>query len=64
MKILYVSNSIIPSKFANSINVMKMCQAFANNGHDVTLLVPDRKTEFTNRSVNVYDYYGVKKILL
>ena len=60
MKILYISYSIIPSKFANSINVMKMCQAFANNGHDVTLLVPD-KTEFRNKSIDVYDYYGVKK---
>jgi glycosyltransferase involved in cell wall biosynthesis len=61
MKILYISNSIIPSKFANSINVMKMCQAFANNGHDVTLLAPDKKTQSKNKSVNVYDYYGVKK---
>ena len=46
MKILYISNSIIPSKTANSINVMKMCQAFSENDHEVTLLAPDRKNEY------------------
>ena len=43
MKILYISNSIIPSRTANSIHVMKMCQAFADNGHEVILLAPDKK---------------------
>ncbi|CQR70554.1 Putative teichuronic acid biosynthesis glycosyltransferase TuaH [Sporomusa ovata DSM 2662] len=38
MKIAYISNSIIPSRYANSVQVMKMCQAFADNGHEVTLL--------------------------
>lgn len=37
MKIAYLSNSIIPSRYANSVHVMKMCQAFAKNGHDITL---------------------------
>jgi glycosyltransferase involved in cell wall biosynthesis len=37
MKIEYLSKSIIPSRSANSIHVMKMCQAFAGLGHDVTL---------------------------
>jgi len=34
MKILYISNSIIPSKTANSINVMKMCEGFVDNSED------------------------------
>jgi glycosyltransferase involved in cell wall biosynthesis len=37
MKIYYLSNSIIPSRFANTVNVMKMCEAFACQGHEVTL---------------------------
>ena len=45
MKILYISNSIIPSRTANSIHVMKMCQAFADNGHEVVLLAPDKKNK-------------------
>lgn len=60
MKILYISNSIIPSRTANSIHVMKMCQAFADNGHEVVLLAPDKKNT-DKKKVDVYEYYGVKK---
>lgn len=37
MHILYISASWIPSKNANAVHVMKMCQAFKHNGHHVTL---------------------------
>lgn len=42
MKIACISASQVPSDSANSIQVMKVCQAFAQLGHDVTLLVPGR----------------------
>ena len=29
MKILYISQSVIPSKSANSVHVMKMCEALS-----------------------------------
>ena len=45
MKIVYISSSTIPSRAANSIHVMKMCQAFANNGYDVVLLAPDKQVD-------------------
>ena len=61
MKILYISNSIIPSRTANSIHVMKMCQAFANNGHEVTLLAPDNKKYYEKGVQDVFKFYGVKK---
>lgn len=38
MKIAYISNSTIPSVAANSIHVMKMCQAFSYNGHSINLI--------------------------
>lgn len=58
MKIVYISSSVIPSRAANSIHVMKMCQALASLGHDVTLLAPDRKD--TEAGINdIYSYYGV-----
>lgn len=38
MKILYISPSVLPSRSANSIHVMRMCEAFASLGHEVTLL--------------------------
>jgi len=37
MRIAYLSESAIPSREANSVHVMKMCQAFAKQGHEVTL---------------------------
>ncbi len=61
MKIVYISNSIIPSRTANSIHVMKMCQAFADNGHEVVLLAPNRYKEYENGVDDVYEYYGVRK---
>ena len=61
MKILYISKSIIPSRAANSIHVMKMCQAFADNGHEVILLAPNIKNKFESGVQDLYDYYGVKK---
>jgi hypothetical protein len=41
MKLAYLSNAKIPSREANSIHVMKMCQALGQLGHEVTLLTPD-----------------------
>ncbi len=40
MKIAYLSSAPIPSTTAHSLQVMKMCQAMAQEGHDVTLLLP------------------------
>lgn len=61
MKILYISNSIIPSNNANSIHVMKMCQALADNGHKVTLLAPNKVNHFEKNISDVYEFYNVKK---
>ena len=61
MKILYISNSIIPSRTANSIHVMKMCQAFTDNGHEVILLAPDKKKKYEKKINDIYENYAVKK---
>jgi glycosyltransferase involved in cell wall biosynthesis len=57
MKIAYLSASTIPSRFANSVHVMKMCQAFANNGHEVTLY------SYAGKEIvkDDYDNYGVER---
>jgi glycosyltransferase involved in cell wall biosynthesis len=44
MKIACISTSTIPSDTANSIQVMKACQALARLGHEVVLLVPGAKS--------------------
>lgn len=42
MHLVYLATSVVPSKAANSIQVMKMCNAFANHGHEVDLIIPSR----------------------
>ena len=37
MKILYVSQAYLPSQTSNSLSIMRMCQAFSDCGHEVTL---------------------------
>ncbi len=39
MKIAYLSGAPVPSRGANSVHVMRMCQAMAEGGHAVTLYV-------------------------
>jgi glycosyltransferase involved in cell wall biosynthesis len=41
---------------------MKMCQAFANNGHTVTLIVPNRTDSMESDVEDIYEYYDVDKI--
>jgi glycosyltransferase involved in cell wall biosynthesis len=57
MRIVYAAVSDVPSRFANSVHVMKMCEAFRRLGHDVQLCVPYQKSE--EADVGVFEYYGV-----
>ena len=62
MRILYLSASVVPSQTANSIQVMRMCDAFAANGHDVLLLAYDGAKE-SAADVSLGDdfaHYGVQ----
>lgn len=61
MRIVYISSSTIPSRTANSIHVMKMCQAFAKNGNEVVLISRDNKNELEPGIEDVYSFYGVEK---
>lgn len=60
LKLLYISDSAIPSKSANSIHVMKMCQAFSKLGLEVKLI--GKKTTAIERNIqDAYLFYGVAK---
>jgi glycosyltransferase involved in cell wall biosynthesis len=54
MKLLYFSGSTLPSTYANAVHVMKMCAAFAAQGHKVTLYAKSGKGQG-----NVFEYYDV-----
>ncbi|MFA5129313.1 MAG: glycosyltransferase [Patescibacteria group bacterium] len=43
MKIAYIANSRFPSEKAQSDQVMAVCSAFADLGHEVKLFVPNRR---------------------
>ncbi len=59
MKIIYVANARMPTEKAHGAQIMKTCEAFAQLGHDVELIVPDR-----NRNADIpedpFIYYGIK----
>jgi glycosyltransferase involved in cell wall biosynthesis len=59
VRIFYVSNSILPSRAANSVHVMKMAQALTAAGHTVTLLAPRRDWKAEKGVGDVYRFYGV-----
>ena len=61
MKIFYIASSIIPSRSANSVHVMKMVNAYSLLGHDVTLIVPKQRNKEESNVFDIFDYYGVKK---
>ena len=52
MKIIYTSDAIIPNRPAHTVHIMKMCSAFTENGHEVTLLVHKGGREFGEGYVN------------
>lgn len=57
MKIAYLSFSRIPSRKANAVQVMRMCEAFARLGHQVTLFARPGD----EASGDVYQHYGVAR---
>ena len=57
MKICYLSNNDMPSKMANSLQTIKMCEAFVQNGNDVLLICPNSE----KIKKTIFDYYNVKK---
>jgi glycosyltransferase involved in cell wall biosynthesis len=59
MKILYIARTVIPSRTANSLHVMKMCQALAKNGHNVNLLLLSENNSALLPFEDVYKFYAV-----
>ena len=57
MKTVYVARAAIPSQSANSIHVMKICEAFAELCSEFELIVPE-STECETE--DLFDFYGVK----
>ncbi|MES2203240.1 MAG: glycosyltransferase [Patescibacteria group bacterium] len=54
-KIYFVANARMPSEKANGIHIAKMCEAFMQNGHNVTLVVPSRAS-----GASLQEFYGLR----
>ena len=57
MKIVAIAGSTIPSDTANSIQVMKACQALVHLGHELTLIVPGN---LPSKVVDLKSHYGLQ----
>lgn len=60
MKIAYLARSIVPSRTANSVHVMKACQAYARLGHQVTLWLPAWREGVEPEVRDLHGFYGVQ----
>lgn len=58
MKLTYIANIRMPTERAHGIQIMEMCHAFAAQGLDVALVVPNRRTDIAD---DPFVYYDIKK---
>jgi len=61
MRMVCISSSQVPSVTAKSIQVMKVCQAFTQLGHDVILLIPGPQPEGLDLSA-IQQHYGLRTL--
>ncbi|MDP3710317.1 MAG: glycosyltransferase [bacterium] len=58
LNILYVANSRIPTEKAHGKQIAETCQALADKGCNILLLLPARKNYITE---NIFDFYGLRR---
>ena len=58
MKLIYITNVRLPTEKAHGIQIMKMCEAFSNQGLKLKLILPWR---FNKIKEDVFDFYRVKR---
>lgn len=58
LKIAYLAQIRLPTEKAHGLQIMKTCEAMANNGAEVTLIVPKRKNEIKE---DPFTFYNIKK---
>jgi len=58
MRLVYISNSPVPSRTANSVHVMYMCQALAREGFETVLIA--RRSRELPAVTDDFSFYGVE----
>lgn len=60
MKGIYIMNTAIPSSNANSVHVVKMCEAFSQLGVEMTLVIPGFQWKRRVTMQELSELYGIK----
>jgi glycosyltransferase involved in cell wall biosynthesis len=60
VKIAYLASAAIPSTSANSLQILKMCEAMAEEGHAVTLFAPGTVDASRGDGDEVGEFYGLR----
>ena len=60
LRLIYLSISYVPARRASSVQVMKMCEAFASLGHDVTLTAKNTPGRLEAGVGDPFAFYGVE----
>ncbi|OGD25322.1 hypothetical protein A2819_00370 [Candidatus Azambacteria bacterium RIFCSPHIGHO2_01_FULL_40_24] len=58
MKLIYITNSRIPTTKAQGFQIIKMCEAFTREGVDIELWIPRRINPIKD---SPFDYYNIKE---
>lgn len=58
MKIIYLTNARLPTEKAHGLATVKICEAFADLGHDVTVISP---ILWRKNQGDVFSYYDIKR---
>jgi len=57
-RMIYIADVRMPTEQAHGYQIAKMCEAFSENGIEVTLVVPDRRNTIVK---DAYDFYGIRR---
>jgi glycosyltransferase involved in cell wall biosynthesis len=57
-KITYIADLRLPTDKAHSVQIMKMCEAFALEGVEVELVIPDKRNNLGESKI--FEYYDIK----
>lgn len=58
MKIAYITNTTYVDGWANSIQIVNMCQSFSKADVDVTLVLPYRSVQ---KNIDLFEYFAIQK---
>ncbi len=61
MRIAYLSSSLVPSRTANSVHVMKMSEAFSKVGHEVLLTARRGGRDSEDPAGTIWKFYGIEQ---